>query len=340
MSTARPMTKSALAVAGQALEAAPAALPAYESKFTKRTYSRAQHGHVTRRSGHRGETRQQLVRQRDEAAEAMAKGGKGKTCPPMPALRALNSPALAELLAGQKGPLRLPKLETVTDDVLKALAAHRGDLDLSGLAGLSAARAKLLASRTGPTSLNGITELAEAVLDGLRLGIVVERIPHARAGDQFPGPILIAVETADHASRIDVAQVGGPVLDTPDERRDLGVRQLLPGRHRQRAGLPHGRDQRAPVRVAVHDRGTAVAAALPAVLGVEAPPALLLVGAVAREALAELQRADSLPKNSALSNGTLSAARDGGSDASSRTVTSVTGGSSSCSTLRLSRLAE
>src|SRR5436190_517333 len=42
MSTTRPMTKSALAVARQALEAARAALPAYSSKFSKRTYTQHQ----------------------------------------------------------------------------------------------------------------------------------------------------------------------------------------------------------------------------------------------------------------------------------------------------------
>lgn len=97
----------------------------------------------------------------DEAAEAMAKGGKGKTCPQMPSLKELKSPALAELLASQKGPLRLPKLGTVTDEVVKALAAHQGDLDLSGLTTLSAVRAKALANRTDPTSLNSVTELTD-----------------------------------------------------------------------------------------------------------------------------------------------------------------------------------
>src|SRR5438045_6447009 len=42
MSTTRPMTKSALAVARQALAAARAALPPYASKFAKRTYTRHQ----------------------------------------------------------------------------------------------------------------------------------------------------------------------------------------------------------------------------------------------------------------------------------------------------------
>jgi len=37
------MTKSALAVARQALEAARAAVPAYSSKFSKRTYTQHQH---------------------------------------------------------------------------------------------------------------------------------------------------------------------------------------------------------------------------------------------------------------------------------------------------------
>src|SRR3954463_9143993 len=40
--TTRPMTKSALAVARQALEAARAALPAYASKFSKKTYTQHQ----------------------------------------------------------------------------------------------------------------------------------------------------------------------------------------------------------------------------------------------------------------------------------------------------------
>jgi hypothetical protein len=40
--TTRPMTKSALAVARQALEAARAALPAYSSKFSKKTYTQHQ----------------------------------------------------------------------------------------------------------------------------------------------------------------------------------------------------------------------------------------------------------------------------------------------------------
>ena len=97
----------------------------------------------------------------DEAADAMAKGGKGKSCPQMPSLKELKSPALAELLASQKGMLRLPKLETVTDDVVKALATHKGDLDLSGLTTLSAARAKMLANREDSTSLNGVTKLTD-----------------------------------------------------------------------------------------------------------------------------------------------------------------------------------
>jgi hypothetical protein len=97
----------------------------------------------------------------DEAADAMAKGGKGRTCPPMPSLKALNSVHLAELLASQKGSLRLPKLETVTDDVVKALAAHQGDLDLSGLTALTPARAKALANRQDSTGLNGVTELTD-----------------------------------------------------------------------------------------------------------------------------------------------------------------------------------
>lgn len=41
--TTRPMTDSPLAFAAQALEAARAALPAYSSKFAKRTYTRHQH---------------------------------------------------------------------------------------------------------------------------------------------------------------------------------------------------------------------------------------------------------------------------------------------------------
>ena len=40
--TTRPMTKSALAVARQALEAARAAVPAYSSKFAKKTYTQHQ----------------------------------------------------------------------------------------------------------------------------------------------------------------------------------------------------------------------------------------------------------------------------------------------------------
>src|SRR5438034_7140397 len=43
MSTTRPMTKSAQAVARQALEAARAAVPAYSSKFSKRTFTQHQH---------------------------------------------------------------------------------------------------------------------------------------------------------------------------------------------------------------------------------------------------------------------------------------------------------
>lgn len=42
MTTTRPMTKSALAVARQALVAARAAVPAYASKFSKRTYTQHQ----------------------------------------------------------------------------------------------------------------------------------------------------------------------------------------------------------------------------------------------------------------------------------------------------------
>jgi hypothetical protein len=42
MSTTRPMTKSALAVARQALGAARAALPAYSPKFSKKTYAQHQ----------------------------------------------------------------------------------------------------------------------------------------------------------------------------------------------------------------------------------------------------------------------------------------------------------
>lgn len=97
----------------------------------------------------------------DEAADAMAKGGKGKSCPQMPSLKELKSPALAELLASQKGMLRLAKLETVTDDVVKALATHKGDLDLSGLTTLSAARAKMLTNREDSTGLGSVTELTD-----------------------------------------------------------------------------------------------------------------------------------------------------------------------------------
>jgi Transposase domain (DUF772) len=42
MSNTRPMTKSALAVARQALEAARAAVPAYPSKYSKRAYTQHQ----------------------------------------------------------------------------------------------------------------------------------------------------------------------------------------------------------------------------------------------------------------------------------------------------------
>src|SRR5215213_363500 len=42
MTTTRPMTKSALAVARQALAAARAALPAYSSKYAKKTYTQHQ----------------------------------------------------------------------------------------------------------------------------------------------------------------------------------------------------------------------------------------------------------------------------------------------------------
>ena len=97
----------------------------------------------------------------DEAAEAMAKGGKGKSCPRMPALKELKSTALAELLASQKGALQFPRLEIVTDDVVKTLASHKGDLDLSGLTTLSAERAKMLANREDSTSLNGVTKLTD-----------------------------------------------------------------------------------------------------------------------------------------------------------------------------------
>jgi hypothetical protein len=43
MNTTRTMTKSALAVARQALEAAGVAIPAYSSKFSKKTYTQHQH---------------------------------------------------------------------------------------------------------------------------------------------------------------------------------------------------------------------------------------------------------------------------------------------------------
>jgi Transposase domain (DUF772) len=42
MSTTRPMTKSALAVARQAVAAAQVALPAYASKFSRKTYTQHQ----------------------------------------------------------------------------------------------------------------------------------------------------------------------------------------------------------------------------------------------------------------------------------------------------------
>src|SRR5262245_58748035 len=42
MSTTRPMTKSALALARQAMDAARAVLPAYSSKFSKKTYTQHQ----------------------------------------------------------------------------------------------------------------------------------------------------------------------------------------------------------------------------------------------------------------------------------------------------------
>lgn len=42
MSITRPMTRSALAVARQALDAARSALPAYASKFSKKTYTQHQ----------------------------------------------------------------------------------------------------------------------------------------------------------------------------------------------------------------------------------------------------------------------------------------------------------
>ena len=46
MSTTRPMTASPLAFATKALEVARAALPAYSSKFSKRTFTRHQHAAI------------------------------------------------------------------------------------------------------------------------------------------------------------------------------------------------------------------------------------------------------------------------------------------------------
>ena len=76
--TTRPMTKSALAVARQALEIARAALPAYSSKFSKMTYTQHQlvallAGKQFLRVGYRG-----LVAYLRDWAELRAALGLGK----------------------------------------------------------------------------------------------------------------------------------------------------------------------------------------------------------------------------------------------------------------------
>ena len=109
----------------------------------------------------------QLATISDEAADALAKDviRSKKGMLPLPALKSLNSVALAEVLAAQKGNLQLPKLEKVSDAALCALVAHKGPIDLSGLTTLpvpqAAALAKALAGREDELILNGVQELSE-----------------------------------------------------------------------------------------------------------------------------------------------------------------------------------
>ena len=103
----------------------------------------------------------------DEAADALAKDAirSKRGVVPLPSLKSLNSVALAEVLAAQKGNLRLPKLEKVSDAALGALVAHKGPIDLSGLTTLpvpqAAALAKALAGREDELVLNGVQELSD-----------------------------------------------------------------------------------------------------------------------------------------------------------------------------------
>jgi hypothetical protein len=109
----------------------------------------------------------QLATISDEAADALAKDAirSNRGVVPLPALKSLNSVALAEVLAAQKGNLRLPKLEKVSDAALGALVAHKGPIDLSGLTTLqapqAAALAKALAGREDELVLNGVQELSD-----------------------------------------------------------------------------------------------------------------------------------------------------------------------------------
>ena len=109
----------------------------------------------------------QLATISDEAADALAKDAirSNRGVVPLPALKSLNSVALAEVLAERKGNLRLPKLEKVSDAALGALVAHKGPIDLSGLTTLqapqAAALAKALAGREDELVLNGVQELSD-----------------------------------------------------------------------------------------------------------------------------------------------------------------------------------
>ena len=109
----------------------------------------------------------QLATISDEAADALAKDAirSKRGVVPLPSLKSLNSVALAEVLAAQKGNLRLPKLEKVSDAALGALVAHKGPIDLSGLTTLpvpqAAALAKALAGREDELVLNGVQELSD-----------------------------------------------------------------------------------------------------------------------------------------------------------------------------------
>ena len=115
----------------------------------------------------------QLATISDEAADALAKDAirSNRGVVPLPSLKSLNSVALAEVLAAQKGNLRLPKLEKVSDAALCALVAHKGPIDLSGLTTLpvpqAAALAKALAGREDELVLNGVQELSDEAVRAL-----------------------------------------------------------------------------------------------------------------------------------------------------------------------------